>query len=203
MGICYIVGAGECECIDFQKSNGDFVIAADGGFRYLLSVGMKPDLLIGDFDSLGEIPADENIIKLNPIKDITDMNAAAEIAVERGYKELVFYGATGGRLDHTLANIQLVASLSQKGIKASIRNGKTAITAITDGSVDFEPSSGGYISVFAHSDVCENVCISGLKYKAENVTLKNSFSLGVSNEFIGEESRVSVEKGTLIIIINA
>ncbi len=203
MGICYIVGAGECECIDFRKSNGDLIIAADGGYKHLLSVGVIPDLLIGDFDSLGEIPQSENVIRLNPVKDITDMNAAVDIAVERGYTELVFYGATGGRIDHTLANIQLVASLSERGIKASIRNGKTVITAVTDGSIDFDSSSEGYISVFAHSNVCENVCISGLKYNVENITFKNDFALGVSNEFVGTESRISVEKGTLIIIINA
>lgn len=203
MGICYIIGAGECECIDFLKKSGDFIIAADGGYKHLMSVGMKPDLLIGDFDSLGEIPMDENIIRLNPVKDITDMNAASDAAIGRGYKELVFYGATGGRIDHTMANIQLVAALSQKGIKASVNNGKTVITAITDDEIVFDSSNNGYISVFAHSDICENVSISGLKYNVNGETFRNSFALGVSNEFVGSESRISVEKGTLIIIINA
>lgn len=203
MGVCYIIGAGDCDCVDFCKKNGDFIIAADGGYRYLLSANIAPDVIIGDFDSLGEFPESDNVIRLNPVKDITDMNAAAEIALEKGYNEIVFYGATGGRLDHTLANIQLIASLSQKGIKASIRNGKTVITAITDGRIGFDSTFEGYISVFSHSDICENVCISGLKYNLENAVLKNNFSLGVSNEFIGADSYIAVEKGTLIITINA
>ena len=203
MRICYIVGAGECDRIDFQKKKDDMIIAADGGYRYLLSANIKPDIVIGDFDSLGEIPTDDNVIRLNPVKDITDLNAAVEIGIEKGYEEFVIYGATGGRLDHSIANIQLLASLSKKGVKACIRNGKTFITAVANGSICFDSSFEGYISVFAHTDICENVCVNGLKYSLENATLTNDFALGVSNEFTGKDSLISVEKGVLIIAVNA
>lgn len=203
MGICYIVGAGECEGIGFEKKKDDFVIAADGGFRYLRSANITPDIVIGDFDSLGETPDEDNVIRLNPVKDITDMKAAVDIGIEKGFSEFEIYGATGGRIDHTLANIQLVAHLSQSGINASLKNGKTLITAVTDGEIYFDSSLSGYVSVFAHTDICENVSITGLKYDLENAVLKNDFSLGVSNEFVGSESTVSVEKGTLIIVVNA
>ncbi len=203
MRICYIVGAGECDGICINKKKDDIVIAADGGYRYLQSANITPDIIIGDFDSLDETPYEDNVIKLNPIKDITDMNAAADIGLEKGFDEFVIYGATGGRIDHTLANIQLVASLSRRGIKASLVNGKTVITAVTNGKICFDSSYKGYISVFAHSDICENVSIKGLKYSLENAVLKNDFALGVSNEFVGEESFISVENGTLIIVINA
>lgn len=202
MGICYIVGAGDCESLSIKKKKGDLVIAADGGNKYLQSANINADIIIGDFDSLGEIPQGENVIKLNPVKDITDMNAAAQIGIEKGCGEFVIYGATGGRIDHSLANIQLIAYLSRIGKRASIRSGKTVITALTNGSMKFGSEYKGYISVFAHSDVCEGVCIKGLKYTIENARLKNDFSLGVSNEFVGTESEITVKKGTAIIIYN-
>lgn len=200
MSVCYIVGAGDCPCLDFEKKNGDLVIAADGGYKYLLSSNINPDTVIGDFDSLGEIPEGRNIIKLNPVKDITDMNAAVDIGIEKEYSEFVIYGALGGRFDHSLANIQLIANLSKMGNKAELIDGKTVITAVTDGKITFDSSYKGYISVFSHSDVCENVSISGLKYTLENATLKNSFPLGVSNEFIGIDSEIIISKGTAIVI---
>ena len=200
MGICYIVGAGDCESLVFKKNSEDLIIAAEGGYKYLLSAGITPDIIIGDFDSLGETLEGENIIKLNPVKDITDLHAATDIGFEKGYTEFVIYGALGGRFDHSLANIQLIARLSQSGCNAVIRDGKTVVTAITDGAINFDSSCRGYASVFSHSDKCENVCIRGLKYNLENAELSNNFSLGVSNEFIGINSEIIVGKGTAIII---
>ena len=200
MSVCYIVGAGDCAGLDFEKKDGDLIIAADGGYKHLESAGIIPDIVVGDFDSLGMIPEGNNIIKLNPVKDITDLHAAADIGTERGYAEFVIYGALGGRFDHSFANIQLIARLSQTGKTASICDGKTVISAVTDGEISFDPSYKGYVSVFSHSDKCENVNIRGLKYTLENAELENSFSLGVSNEFIGEESVISIGRGTAIVI---
>lgn len=200
MGICYVIGAGDCEKLDFKKTQADLIIAADAGYRHVLNYGLKPDIVIGDFDSLGEIPDAENVVRLNPVKDITDMHAAVETGIEKGFGDFVVYGATGGRIDHTLANIQLIASLSQRGFTAKIIDGNRIITAITDSSISFDNSMKGYISVFSHTEKSEGVSVEGLKYTLENSVLTNSFPLGVSNEFIGTESVVSVKKGTLIII---
>lgn len=200
MGVCYIVGAGECPKLDFNKKDGDFVIAADGGCAYLERQGIMPDLIIGDFDSLESAPSGENIIRLNPVKDITDMDAAVQEGVKRGYSEFCLYGACGGRIDHTLANIQLVASLAQNKKRAYIRNGAQVITAVRNGSLCFDSSYKGYVSVFSHSDKCEGVCLKGLKYPLENAVLSNSFPLGVSNEFLGVESEIIIGKGTAIVI---
>lgn len=197
---CYVIGAGDCTELNFEKNSSDFVIAADGGLRYLDACGIVPDIIIGDFDSLGEIPEGGNIIRLKPEKDVTDMYAAVEAGIERGYSDFYIYGATGGRFDHTLANIQLIASLAQKGMNAKIIDGSTVITSICNSSLFFDGEYSGYISVFAHNDVCRGVSIKGLKYELDNAELSNSFPLGVSNEFIGKESAISVENGTLIII---
>ncbi len=200
MGVCYIVGAGECKFLDFLPESDDLVIAADGGYTYLKKANITPDIIIGDFDSIGEIPDAENIIKLNPVKDITDMDAAVKLGIDRGYTEFYLYGACGGRIDHTIANIQLVASLAEKELKAYIHSGSTVITAIHNEALEFDSSYSGYISVFSHSDKCMGVYLRGLKYTLENAELSNKFPLGVSNEFIGTESEISVNKGTAIII---
>ncbi len=203
MGVCYIVGAGECKALDIKSNGDDLIIAADGGYRYLLETGIKPDIVIGDFDSLGTVPEGENVIKLNPVKDITDMHAAAEIGIEKGYYEFHIYGACGGRIDHTLANIQLAVFLAQKKRKAFIHDGKTRITAICNGTVSFPKENEGFISVFSHSDICTGVSIKGLKYTLEKSTLTNSFPLGVSNEFIGCESEITIGRGTAVVVINS
>jgi len=199
MSICRIVGAGECLKLDFEKKTDELIIAADGGCLYLENAGIKPDIIIGDFDSLGYAPKGEEVVRLNPVKDITDMDAAVREGLKRGYTEFHLYGACGGRIDHTLANIQLIASLAQKNIKAYIHDQKI-ITAVCNGEINFDAGYKGYISVFSHSDKCTGVTIEGLKYSLDNAELSNLFSLGVSNEFLGTESKIKVKNGTLIII---
>ncbi len=202
MGICYVVGAGNCLKLNITKNAEDLIIAADGGLKYLEKADVQPDIIIGDFDSLGKIPSGKNVIKLNPVKDITDMNAAVDIGAEKGYAEFHIYGACGGRFDHTLANIQLAASLASRNMKAFIHDGETVITAVSNGSINFSKDYKGYISVFAHSDECTGIYLKGLKYTLENGTLKNLFPLGVSNEFIGCESEIIVGQGVIIVVYN-
>lgn len=201
MGICYVVGAGECRKIDFKPSKDDLVIAADGGLRYLNEFGINPDIIIGDFDSLGESPQGENVYRLKPEKDITDMDAAVSIGEKKGYREFKLYGALGGRIDHSIANIQLISSLANRNVKAEIYGSDAYITAIHNGTVEFDLKQKGYISVFSHSDVCTGVSIEGLKYELNDAELKNIFPLGVSNEFTDKPSKITVKNGTLVIVI--
>ncbi len=200
MAVCYVVGAGDCPELPIKKENGEIIIAVDGGVRHLQRFGLEPDIIIGDFDSLGTVPEGNNVIRLKAEKDVTDMHAAIGEGVYEGFDEFEIFGATGGRLDHTVANVQLAASLAQKGIKHCIHGDGYRIVAVANSEIVFEPANSGYISVFAHSDVCMGVTIKGLKYELDDARLTNSFSLGVSNEFIGKKSKISVEKGTLVII---
>lgn len=202
MKTCCVIGAGECESFDFRKENGDIIIAADGGYEVLKKNGITPDYVIGDFDSLGYIPDGEKTIRFRPEKDFTDMFSSVEKGIELGFENFLIYGATGGREDHTLANYQLVASLAERGFNAVLINGNRRVTAIHNSSKLFSQDYKGYISVFSHSDVSEGVSLEGLKYPLDNVSLKNTFALGVSNEFLGIESRVTVKKGTLLLIYN-
>ncbi len=200
--ICYIVGAGENCGLDFMPGQEDYLIAVDGGFRYLQEKNMNPDMVIGDFDSLPEPPSHPNVIVLDKEKDDTDMAVALAEGIQKGYQVFKIYGGTGGRFEHTLGNMQLLAALSQKRMKGFLIGRDWVMTAITDGSIEFDSSYQGYISVFSHSNESRGVYEKNLRYELQDAVLTNTFPLGVSNEFIGKKSRVSVEKGTLILVYN-
>lgn len=197
--ICYVVGAGETQGFDFVPGEDDYVIAVDGGYRYLEQAGMRIDLVVGDFDSLQYRPQHPRVLVLNPEKNDTDMRSAILEGVRGGYDIFHIYGGTGGRMDHTIANIQLLAELSRDGRQGFLFGGDYVLTALTDGALTFPGETKGYVSVFSHSDQAIGVSLSGLKYRLEGAVLQNTYPLGVSNEFTGAESMISVEKGTLLI----
>lgn len=198
-GICFVVGAGTDYGLDFCPCKGDFVIAADGGLLHLERQGISADLVIGDFDSLAEAPEHLHRIVLKAEKDDTDMLAALREGIKAGYQEFRIYCGTGGRIDHTLANIQALAWLSQKGMRGFLFDRDTTITAVTDSRICFEKIPEGYLSVFSHMGRAEGVDLIGFKYELHNAVLTNTFPLGTSNEFIGKESSISVERGTLLV----
>lgn len=198
--ICYVVGAGENDMLDFTVQNGDLVIAADGGLMYLQEKGINADLIIGDFDSLPQRPTQANAIALNSEKDDTDTLAAIREGIDRGYKTFYIYCGTGGRIEHTIANIQALAFLSQDKMRGYLFGRDYVITAITNSSISFDSRCDGYISVFSCSDKATGIYLKGLKYELENAVILNTFPVGVSNEFIGVKSLVTVEAGTLIVV---
>lgn len=199
-GSCYIVGAGEFNAQAFHPGAEDFVIAADGGYKALKENNFTPHMSVGDFDSLGRKPEGENVVSLPVEKDDTDMMAAIRLGVERGYQTFHLYGGTGGRIDHTLANFQSLVWLSQQGCRGTlVGKGWRALT-ITDGTRSFDATHTGTISVFCVGDAAEGVWLRGLKYPLEDAALTCDFPLGVSNEFTGVESSVTVRKGTLLVI---
>ena len=199
-GICYVVGAGENYGLDFSPRPGDLVIAVDGGFQVLQENGMNADMVIGDFDSLHFVPQHPNVIVLNTEKDDTDMWAAVKEGMDAGYEIFHIYCGTGGRIEHTIANIQLLARLAQKEKQGVLFGKDYMITAVTNRTITFPKHLSGYVSVFSHSEKAEGVYLKGLKYELDNAELTNTYPLGVSNEFIGEESTISVKNGTLVIV---
>ena len=198
--ICYIVGAGEDCGLDFVPCGDDLVIAADGGYAALKAAGIVPNVVIGDFDSLGAAPKGEQVIILPTVKDVTDTYAAIDYALERGYEIFHLYGCTGGRADHTIANIQTAADLAAKGKRCLIFSQTQIITAISAGTVIFPESSTGFLSVFSYTDTCERVTLKGLKYELEDAQLTNRFPLGVSNEFMGQKAAVTVGRGIAVLV---
>lgn len=200
MKTCYIICAGTCENIDIEKNNDDLIIAADAGLNYCEKFDVIPDIVVGDFDSLGYVPENNEIIKLPVKKDDTDTSFAVRYAMDKGYSRFVVFGGTGGkREDHTFANIALLSYISKKGNVGFLVSDDYTITSITDSRISFQSYMKGDISVFSFDEKAEGVTEKGLLYTLDNAVLKNSVPMGISNSFIGQESFVSVANGTLII----
>ena len=126
--------------------------------------------------------------------------AAINYALKQGYETFYLYGCTGGRVDHTIANIQTAADLAAQGKHCLIFSKAQIITAIASETVTFSEQSEGFLSVFAHCDTCKGVCLKGLKYELDDAELTNRFPLGVSNEFIGQKATVTIRSGVAILI---
>ena len=200
--ICYIVGAMSLTP-DLRPwpVPGDYVIAADRGFDSLMAYGVNPDLAVGDFDSLGHRPSHHNVIQLPQEKDDTDMVFALRKGLELGYRRFVLLGGVGGRLEHTLANLQLLDWLALRGAQGFLAGEKTAATCIRDGRrILFPAEMEGYLSVLCSSGRAEGVTLRGLKYPLDRAALTGDFPLGVSNEFLGQPAQVTVEKGSLLLL---
>lgn len=200
--ICRIVGAGDDYGLDFIPAAGDLLIAADGGYARVVAAGLTPDLVIGDFDSLGHIPKDDHVVVLPTVKDVTDTYAAIQLGLERGYRRFWLYGCTGGRFEHTLANIQTAAELAEQGMECVIVDKSQLITALSCGTMEFGPEHSGFLSVFSHTDRCTGVRLKGLKYELDDAELTNRFPLGVSNEFLGIPSSVTIGTGIAVLVFD-
>lgn len=201
MSDCYIVCAAAMSAGRFTPRVGDYIIAADAGCRHLERLGVSPDLIVGDFDSLGHVPGFPNVEVCPVEKDDTDSMIALKEALFLGYTRIFFFGALGGRrLDHTLANIQALAYARAHGAEAYLFGEGCALTAIADGDeLRFDARYSGDFSAFCHSDRALGVTESGLYYHLDRAELTNGFPLGVSNSFTGEAAAISVESGTLIV----
>jgi len=195
---CFIVGAGEFSC-RVLPSKHDYIIAADGGYSELIARGITPDIVIGDFDSLGHVPEHPNIAQYQADKDDTDMMLAVKHGLAKGCSIFVIDGGLGGRLDHTLANIQILAHIAQSGARGYLIGRDICVTAVKDGAVRFAPGLSSRISVFCAGDKAEGVMLDGLKYPLDGATLTCDYPVGVSNEFTGAPATVAVRSGTLII----
>ena len=199
--ICYVVGAMSLSMsLRPYPAPGDYVIAADRGYDSLMAFGVQPDLVVGDFDSLGHTPSHPNVIQLPAEKDDTDMIFALRKGLELGYRRFVLLGGVGGRVGHTYANLQLLDWLTTQGAQGFLAGEKTAATALRNGELVFPQSMSGYLSVFCNSGSAEGVTLENLKFPLSDHTLSGTFPLGVSNEFTGQSARVAVKSGSLILI---
>lgn len=199
--ICYLVGAGRLCGPHFSPEKEDLVIAADGGYTHLQELGIRTDLLIGDMDSLsGAVPEGVRVLPFKPEKNDTDMALSAAYALTEGFQRIRIYGGSGGRFDHTLANLQLLVYLSRAGADAILYEESAVITAVTNGCLKFPAGEAGYLSVFAHGGCAEGVWERGLKYQLKDALLRDDVTLGVSNEFTGEAAEITVRCGTLIVV---
>ncbi|WP_307980412.1 thiamine diphosphokinase [uncultured Senegalimassilia sp.] len=205
MTTCALVGATYFNEQDFttRYNEGffDFVIAVDGGFAPLDRLGVAPDMAVGDFDSLGYVPRAKRVSRHPVNKDASDMELALQRAANYHHSDIYIYGGIGGRLDHTLANLQLFAAYSERGFYVTGIADGFAIRCVTGPDVFTLPDNveKGTVSVFAANDRAEGVIERGLEYSLDDEPLTNRTSLGLSNELIGEEATIAVESGTLYV----
>ena len=200
MGICYIVGAGDFTT-HFTPGPDDLVIAADGGYDALKKHGIRCDLLIGDLDSISDVPTGIEIIRHPVKKDETDMMLAYLEGAKRGFCDFQIHGATGGREDHTFANYCLLLYMSERGHRGAILSDTGTILLLKNSAIEVVGECGKHFSAFAFGGEAHGVTIKGLEYECEGVTLTPEFPLAVSNRFVGKVGKVKVENGALLIII--
>ena len=206
---CLILGAGEYYDGTPRIPRGAHVIAADGGLDHAGPLGITPDEVIGDFDSVAdeslEYVRGDGVMRLPSEKDDTDMLAAVKLGWSRGLRRFHIFGGLGGRLDHTLANMQMLARISRHGGIGFLYGDGFVATAITDATLSFPAwnppeGAGRMVSVLAHSDVARHVSIRGLKYEIDDAQLRNTRALGVSNEFLDSaDAVIAVADGTLAV----
>ena len=197
---CFIFGAGDFYGLHTQPRKEDFIIAADGGWRWCEQSGVTPHLLLGDFDSLDTVPQFSNIHRVPVEKDDTDMMLAIKEGLQRGEVEFHIYGGLGGkRSDHTIANLQALLYLASHGARGYLYGNGETYTAIRDSAVTFPAQEEGILSVFCLGADAEGVTIRGGQYEVEEVVLTADFPLGVSNHFTGAPVTVSVRHGSLLI----
>lgn len=208
---CILIGAGEQPSYKIPIAREDYLIAVDGGYEYCRKWELVPDLILGDFDSVNAaMKVDINAMQqhmpdrinvLPVMKDDTDTLAALRIGLAKGYRSFVIYGGTGGRTDHTIANIQCLQFLKDQEADGYLVSDREMLFLIRNESVKFPPKSFGLFSLFALQNQVLGVTIRGMKYPLEQAVLTDAYPIGISNEFIGEEAEVSVENGTLLAVM--
>ena len=196
---CFIFGAGPFHGLVETPKPGDRILAADGGYRHCLAVGLQPDLLLGDFDSLDKLPSELESKKFPIEKDDTDTMLAIKLGLNLGHRTFHLYGGTGGRMDHTLANLQALAYLAQEGARGYLYDRGYIFTAIKDDRLALPARKEGIFSVFCLGSKAQGVSIRGAQYPLDRVPLSPFFPLGVSNHFQGQPVEIEVEDGCLLI----
>ena len=211
---CYIFTGGEVFAATLSElsvdiCDGDFIIAADSGYKTARRFCVTPDMLLGDLDSLdktslskGELERIEKII-VSPIKDDTDTQLALDTAISRGAKRVFIIGGLGGRLDHTLSSVFLLEYAAEKGVECIITDGKNRVQIMrANGERAMLTVRRGYkyLSLVSLTDECKGVSISGVYYPLESVCLTRKYSYAVSNEITAEYASITLNDGVMLII---
>lgn len=199
MGTCVIFCAAEFDCLAQPIGPGDFVIAADGGWRHTRALGLNPDAVLGDFDSLGTIPENARVFPVE--KDDTDSMLAIRLGLKHNFREFILYGGMDGpRIDHTIANFQALQFLRDRDATGYLVGLRSMATVIDRETLEFSGAASGTVSVFCMGPDAGGVTLEGLKYPLQNSSLTAGLPLGVSNHFTGQNARISVRQGSLLVL---
>lgn len=202
MDTCIIFGAAEFDGLLQPPASGDFLLAADGGLSHLQRLGLKPQGILGDFDSLGYVPEGAQVYPVE--KDDTDVLLAVRKGLALGYRRFVLYGALDGpRLDHTIANLQTLVFLAEHGARGYLIGKRYLVTTVCRETLRLPARARGILSVFCLGAPARGVTLEGLQYPLREGTLESGFPLGVSNHFTGSPASVTVREGCLILLYDA
>ncbi|MEG0918388.1 MAG: thiamine diphosphokinase [Anaerovoracaceae bacterium] len=181
-----------------------FIIAADGGYDILTSVNIVPNLIVGDLDSNSiEIPKEISSFIVKAEKDETDLDLAINKSIENSYEDIIIVGGIGGRLDHTLGNIQTIVGYTIKGLNISMMDSNQEMYILKNSSLSLKKKNEYKFSLLSHSPISKGVSITGSKYNLNNYDLTSTFPLAVSNEFIEDTVTITVKEGILIVILTS
>lgn len=211
-GNCILIGAGDLTISEIPMQENDLCIAVDGGYEYCKLLEITPNYILGDFDSISEKEAEsvakiakqeeDKVIILPVEKDDTDMLAAIKLGLAEGYQSFRIYGGMGGRLEHTIANIQCLLYLKEHNAVGYLMDGTGMILVAKEEEISFQDSLEGYLSLFSMGDK-STVSIENMKYLLKEQEVTNSFPIGISNEFIlGEKAKITVHRGVVMMIVS-
>ena len=199
MGKCLIFCAAEFDRLLEPVGPGDCILAADGGLNHVKKLGLTPTEILGDFDSLGHIPAGAQVFPVE--KDDTDAMLAVKRGLTLGYREFLLYGSLDGpRLDHTVANFQTLDYLAHQGARGYLVGRDYLVTVLRNGTLRFSAGCEGTVSIFCQGPDATGVTLKGLHYPLEQGSLSAHFPLGVSNHFTGQPAEITVKNGSLLIL---
>ena len=211
---CYIFTGGQVFAdsigeLSLAPKDGDLIIAADSGYMTARRFGIKPDILLGDLDSLecselsqGELDEMEKII-VPRIKDDTDTQLAVDTAIERGAENICIIGGLGGRLDHTLSSVFLLEYIAEHGVSCVMTDGRNIVRMLVSyGEKRMVTVERGYkyLSLVSLSDICRGVSMTGVFYPLDSIELTRKYSYAVSNEITSEYAEISLTDGVMLII---
>ncbi len=209
MKTAYIFAGGELGNVAIDSEavsrGANIVICADSGYKHALTLGIEPDVIVGDFDSYGgDLPESAEIHRSVPEKDDTDTLMAVKIAIERGYKHIELFAALGGRrFDHSVANIQTMLYAREHGAEMVIVGDDVLFLQDADDGPRMYKRNSGYFSVFAITEAVRIRYLRGVKYPLGDYKMLRSFPIGVSNEITDDFALLSIDSGTALVIQQA
>ena len=199
MKTCLIFCAAQFDTLAEPVGPEDYILAADGGLAHLQKLGLQPNGILGDFDSLGYVPQSAQVFPVE--KDDTDAMLAVRQGLQAGCDRFLLYGSLDGpRLDHTVANFQTLQFLADHGARGYLIGRDYLVTVVKNGNLCFDGKPEGVVSVFCLGPDAEGVCLDGLYYPLEDGILSPGFPLGVSNHFLARPATIGVKNGSLLVL---
>lgn len=186
----------------------DYFIAADSGIRFFIKAGIRPDEVLGDFDSadpdqLSALRKDPHIVfhQYRPEKDAVDTELALMLALDKKSSEIHILGGTGTRLDHVLGTVRLLGFAMQRGVCCYLADAHNRIRLIQKQTILKKSEQyGEYVSLLPLTTQAAGVTLTGFKYPLHNHTLDGFASLGISNEIVDETAVIDLKEGILILV---